>query len=299
MDHLIETKALNFQYGQQNILQDISLQVPSNSIYGFLGPNGAGKSTTIKILLGLLRIPPEKAFLFGKDIRQARIPILSKIGNLIETPSTYGHLSAYDNLKILHTLYAGPKSRIGEILEIVGLQHAAQKKVKKFSMGMKQRLGIGMALYHDPELLILDEPVNGLDPSGIQEMRQLFFSLQERGKTIFISSHMLSEIEKTCTHLGIIKVGKLLFQGPIGEIQSSTRRSVRLKTDQNKKALQIISSQLQKTGVLDKEWVSVEVQNDEDFNHLLQAIIGSSISILDMEREAPSLEDLFIDLTKN
>ena len=155
MNNLIETQALSFSFGKQEILQEIDLRVPKNCIYGFLGPNGAGKSTTIKILLGLLQIPKEKAFLFGEDIRTKRLAILSRIGNLIESPSIYGHLSAFDNLRIVQTLFSGPKNRIDEVLELVGLQHAKHKKAKRFSMGMKQRLGIGMALFHDPELIIV------------------------------------------------------------------------------------------------------------------------------------------------
>ena len=297
MNNLIETHNLSFSFGKQRILNGISLEVPRNSIYGFLGPNGAGKSTTIKILLGLLKVPNEKAFLFGKDIRKYRLAILSQIGNLIESPSIYGHLTAYDNLKLMRTLFPAPKSRIEEVLELVGLKYAKNKKAKHFSMGMKQRLGIGMALFHDPELIILDEPVNGLDPSGIHEMRQLFLRLQEEDKTVFISSHLLAEIEKTCTHLGILNQGKLQYQGKIEALQSSTRRRVRMKVGQIALAQRLLNS-LSFPIMIEGNVISTEVTDDQHFNSLIQGLVQKKIDIYDLEREAPSLEDLFIDLTK-
>lgn len=296
MHPIIETKGLSFRYGKQQILKDIELSVPTHSIYGFLGPNGAGKSTTIKVLLGLLKVPRGKAFLFEQDITQHRIPILSKVGNLIEQPSIYGHLSAYDNLKIMRTLHPVPKMRIDEVLELVGLSQAAKKKVKRFSMGMKQRLGIGMALFHDPDLLVLDEPVNGLDPQGIQEVRALLLRLKEQGKTIFLSSHLLSEIEKLCTHLGIIKQGQLVFQGEMQSLQSGTRRFAKIKTNAPEKALQALPAPLQEDARNENGLLIVDVPDDQHFYQMLQSLIQHDIEIYDMERQSPSLEDLFLDL---
>lgn len=299
MTSIIETHALSFQYGKQRILKDISLAVPENSIYGFLGPNGAGKSTTIKVLLGLLRVPQKTAFLFGKDIRQKRIEILSRIGNLIETPSIYGHLTAFDNLKIMHTLYPSAKSRIEEVLELIGLSHAAHKKVKHFSMGMKQRLGIGLALFHDPDLLVLDEPVNGLDPSGIHEIRQLLLQLQASGKTIFISSHLLSEIEKTCSHLGIIKNGSVIFQGKMDELQSGNRRLVKLKLNDPAKGLSLLPEYLKQEASVEEQFLHVDIRDDQHFQKMIQQLIEGGLELYDIERHSPSLESLFMDLTKN
>ncbi|HKK76710.1 MAG TPA: ATP-binding cassette domain-containing protein [Saprospiraceae bacterium] len=296
MHPIIETRGLSFRYGKQQILKDISLSVPSHSIYGFLGPNGAGKSTTIKVLLGLLKVPNDTAYLFEKDISRHRIPILSKVGNLIETPSIYGHLNAYDNLKIMRTLHPAPKARIDEVLELVGLRQAARKKVKRFSMGMKQRLGIAMALFHDPDLLILDEPVNGLDPNGIQEVRALLLRLKEQGKTIFLSSHLLAEIEKLCTHLGIIKEGGLIFQGQMRELQAGTRRFARIKTNNSAGAKAALPTPLQNDAEIQGGWLIVDVPDDQHFRSMLQELINQGIEIYDMERQAPSLEDLFLDL---
>lgn len=299
MTSIIETHALSFQYGKQRILKDISLLVPENSIYGFLGPNGAGKSTTIKVLLGLLRVPEKKAFLFGQDIHKKRIEILSRIGNLIETPSIYGHLTAFDNLKIMQTLYPSAKSRIEEVLELVGLSHAAQKKAKHFSMGMKQRLGIGIALFHDPDLLVLDEPINGLDPSGIHEIRQLLLRLQASGKTIFISSHLLSEIEKTCDHLGIIKDGSVIFQGQIDELQSSNRRLVKLKLSDPVKGMALLPKNLKNQASVEGQFLHVDIPDDLHFQKMIKELIQEGLELYDIERNAPSLESLFMDLTKN
>lgn len=296
MHPIIETRGLSFQYGKHQILKNIDLAVPKHSIYGFLGPNGAGKSTTIKVLLGLLKVPAGKAFLFEKDIAKQRLPILSQVGNLIEQPSIYGHLTAYDNLKIMRTLHGGPKTRIDEVLELIGLQQAARKKVKRFSMGMKQRLGIGMALFHNPDLLVLDEPVNGLDPQGIQEIRALLLQLKDQGKTIFLSSHLLSEIEKLCTHLGIIKEGQLIFQGKMQSLQAGTRRFAKIKTNAPEMALQALPEQLRKDARTEGETLIVDVPDDARFYQMLQSLMQHQIEIYDMERQSPSLEDLFLDL---
>lgn len=293
---IIETRNLSFHYGKQLILKDISLSVPGKSIYGFLGPNGAGKTTMIKVLLGLLKVPAGSAYLFEKDISQHRIPLLARVGNLIEKPSIYGHLTAYDNLKILRTLHATPKSRIEEVLELVGLKKAAHKKVNRFSMGMKQRLGIAMALFHDPDLLVLDEPVNGLDPSGIKEIRALLYQLNEQGKTIFLSSHLLSEIEKLSTHLGIIKEGRLVFQGQMKALRSGTRRFARLKTNHSSKAKAALPAVLQAKAKIEGSWLVVDVPDDQHFYIMLQELIGKDIDIYDAERQSPSLEELFLDL---
>lgn len=296
MEPLLETRALSFSYGKTPILQDLSLQVQHGSIYGFLGPNGAGKSTTIKLLLGLLRPSLNTIYLFGKDIRNHRTKILQRVGHLIESPTVYTHLTALENLRWLEILFAERPTRKEEILELVGLENAARKKVKHFSMGMKQRLGIAMALYHNPDLLVLDEPVNGLDPQGIHEMRALFLRLKDEGKTILVSSHLLDEIEKVCTHLGIIKQGEMVFQGPIQELQSSTRRTIHLHTDAPDRLERLAKdynwSYQQKEGL-----VSIHIEDDDAFNQLLRSLVQAEIRVSDLEREAPSLEQLFMDLT--
>ncbi|NER85185.1 MAG: ATP-binding cassette domain-containing protein [Leptolyngbya sp. SIO1D8] len=211
---IIETKNLNFSYGKQQVLKDIDLRVPENTIFGFLGANGAGKSTTIRILLGLIAAPADSVFLFGKKLNHNRTEILDKIGALIDYPTFYEHLSARKNLRVITALLGLKNDRIDHTLQMVGLENTGNKKVAEYSVGMKQRLGLAMALINDPPLLILDEPANGLDPMGIIELRNLLLTLQkDHGKTIFLSSHILDELEKVATHIAILHKGAIRFQG--------------------------------------------------------------------------------------
>lgn len=207
---ILETKNLSKKFGDQLAASQISLQIEKNSIYGLLGPNGAGKSTTLKMIVGLLR-PTEGQIIFqGKPWRRES---LAKIGALIEAPALYGNLTAEENL-LVHTRLLGiPNDKIQEVLKTVGLKDTGKKKASQFSMGMKQRLGIAIALLNSPELLILDEPTNGLDPFGIQELREFISSLPERGITVILSSHILSEVAQVVDEIGIISGGRLLFQG--------------------------------------------------------------------------------------
>lgn len=191
-------------------VRNVSLQIERGSIYGLLGPNGAGKSTTLKMLVGLLRPTGGRIILDGRPWQRES---LSKIGSLIESPALYGNLTAEENLLVHTRLLKIPKTKITEVLETVNLKNTGKKRVSQFSMGMKQRLGIAAALLSDPELLILDEPTNGLDPFGIQELRELIISFSEKGMTVILSSHILSEVAQVADTIGIISDGKLLFQG--------------------------------------------------------------------------------------
>lgn len=209
-DLILETKSLSKQYGQQLAVDHISLQIKRNTIYGLLGPNGAGKSTTLKMLTGLIRPTGGQIIFEGQPWSRNS---LSKIGSLIESPALYGNLTAEENLLVHTKLLKIRKEKIREVLEIVGLKDTGKKRVSQFSMGMKQRLGIAIALLNDPELLILDEPTNGLDPFGIQELRKLIASFPQRGMTVILSSHILSEVAQVVDDIGIISGGQLLFQG--------------------------------------------------------------------------------------
>lgn len=244
--YCIETENLSHQFASgKNILDNITLQVPSGSIYGFLGPNGAGKTTTLRLILGLLKKQSGRISIFGQTFEKNRVGILRKLGSLIETPSLYGHLTAAENLLLLQKIYQCPKTRIPEVLELVGLSDTTHKKVSQFSLGMKQRLSIAVALLNQPELLILDEPTNGLDPNGIIEMRELFKRLnQEQGITILISSHLLGEIEKLVSHVGIIHKGQLLFEGTLQDLiqKQQESSSLKLRTNDNARALQVLQS---------------------------------------------------------
>jgi ABC-2 type transport system ATP-binding protein len=216
---IIQTHDLHFSYGRQAVLKGINLQVPAASIFGFLGVNGAGKSTTLKILLGLLGAPRNRVFLFGQDMVWHRLSILGRTGALIDGPTFYEHLSARSNLTVIARLLALPSARVARVLELVDLAHVADKPAVTYSTGMKQRLGIAIALLNDPPLLILDEPANGLDPLGILGLRNFLVRLQkEEGKTILLSSHLLDELQKIVTHVAILHEGLIRFQGRVEEL---------------------------------------------------------------------------------
>lgn len=209
---ILETKNLTKTFGKQKAVDNISLKIKENSIYGLLGPNGAGKSTTLKMITGMLHKTSGQIFFEGHEWSRGD---LSDIGALIEMPALYENLSARENLKVRTLLLGLPDSRIEEVLEIVSLKDTGKKKSGQFSLGMKQRLGIAIALLNNPKLLILDEPTNGLDPLGIQELRGLIRSFPEKGITVILSSHILAEVEQTADHIGIINNGKLQYQNII------------------------------------------------------------------------------------
>ena len=221
MKEIIKTENLSKRYGDTLIVKGINLSVMEGTIYGFCGPNGAGKSTTLKMLLGLVRPTEGEISLFGKKMTaKNRMEILRQSGSLIESPSYYGHLTGRENLEILQGLLKVPEENVEKVLKIVRLDGQGKKKVSAYSLGMKQRLGLAAALLNFPKLLILDEPTNGLDPAGIQEMRELIRSLPEKyGMTVIISSHLLSEIDQIVDDIGIIANGKLKYQGYLGSLQ--------------------------------------------------------------------------------
>lgn len=212
-EYIMRTRNLTKYYGKHVTVNELNLEVPQGAIYGLLGPNGAGKSTTLKMLTGLIRPSSGQMELFGEPWRRSH---LERIGALIEEPALYGNLTAEENLSIHTTLMGLPKSEIGRVLEIVNLKDTKGKRTAKFSTGMKQRLGIAIALLGNPEILILDEPTNGLDPLGIQEFRKLVRTLPKMGITVILSSHILSEVGQLVDCVGIISAGRLGYQGPVG-----------------------------------------------------------------------------------
>src|ERR1700759_2259752 len=228
---VISTQNLTFTFGSQTVVKSLSLQVPEGSIYGFLGPNGVRKTTTIKLLLTLLKTQEGSIHIFDKELQSNRIEILSQIGSLIEQPAIYLHMSGRENLLNRALLLEVSAKRVDEMLDLVHLTSAANKKAGQYSLGMKQRLGIALALLSDPKLLILDEPTNGLDPNGIIEIRELLIRLTtEHKKTVFISSHLLAEIQRMATHVGIINFGGLLFQGSIEDLGALSQPLVQIET---------------------------------------------------------------------
>lgn len=299
MSLIIETKNLDFSFRSgQKILQSLCLQVPQGSIYGFLGPNGAGKTTTLRLLLGLLRKQEGGITLFGKDFADNRIETLKRLGSLIEQPSLYLHLTGRENLELFRLSYGCDKKRIDEVLAVVRLTHAMRKKVKTYSLGMKQRLAIAISLLHDPELLILDEPTNGLDPNGIIETRELIRELnQQHGKTILVSSHLLAEIEKMATHVGIIHKGKLLFQGPLSELQQlkSKQSAIEIEVSDTRRAEKLLNGfpvrQVNGTKVL------VNFESRNRMAELNKILVREGIDVYQLSMTQNDLENLFIQIT--
>lgn len=296
----IQTKNLNFQFDKsRKILDNLSLNIPKGSIYGFLGPNGAGKSTTMRLITGLINQQGQNAIeVFGKPLNEQLPQVFEKMGCIIETPTLYQHLSGYDNLKYVATLKNIPHQKIDEVLDLVQLLKYKNYKAKQYSLGMKQRLALAMALLNDPELLILDEPVNGLDPQGIIDIRNLIIKLnKEKGITIFISSHLLSEIEKTCTHVAIIHKGKVGFEGKIEDLKNLNNNiTVKVKTDNCKLHLDNIVD-------LNPEEISVnefkiEAENTNQVPEIIEKLVNKNVPIYEVITTG-GLEDWFMNITKN
>ncbi|MEG0890908.1 MAG: ATP-binding cassette domain-containing protein [Bacteroidales bacterium] len=214
--NVIETDKLSFSYGKQQVLNKIDLKIPKNSIYGLLGRNGAGKSTILKLLLGLLRTKEGNIRYWGSA--EYDHTLFYRIGNMIESPALYHFLTVEEHLKMLDILFKKGNSRVDEVLELVGLSGEKRKKAARLSTGLKQRLALALALFRDPDILILDEPINGLDPVGIIDVRELLLKLQQQEKTVLLSSHIISEVEKLCTHVGIIEQGELKYQGALTDV---------------------------------------------------------------------------------
>jgi len=290
----------NLQFGYQRnqlILKDLSMIVPEGSIYGFLGANGAGKSTTIRNVLGLLKPNSGQITIFEKNLAKAERSLFSNIGSLIESPSLYPNLDAIDNLEIACKYQHADTKAIPSILDKVGLSHAAKKATSKYSTGMKQRLGLAMALIHDPELLILDEPTNGLDPKGITEIREILIRLKEEGKTIMLSSHLLSEIEKIVSHVGIIKNGALVFEGTLNELDElkSAKPSIQIKANDLEKVKVILTKYSIQEST--KEYVQIQLNHKNDIPTIIRNLVNEGIDLYEVNILKNDLEKIFIDIT--
>lgn len=300
MENIITTNALTKQYGRKAVVHDLALSVPSGSIYGFLGLNGAGKSTTMKMLLGLVKPTAGSIFMMGKPVLDAnRLEILENTGSLIESPSYYGHLSGRENLQIICTLKNVPECEINDVLKIVRLEKQQDKKVKNYSLGMKQRLGLAAALLGRPKLLLLDEPTNGLDPAGIQEIRELICSLPGKyGMTILVSSHLLSEIDQMATYVGIIDQGKMIFQDGLAALHRHSRARIKVRTTDDSRAFQILR-QARIPIASDEKTCGFFLNTMEDSCVLQcgQLLNERNIGILRLEEMQMSLEEIFLNLT--
>ena len=291
----IRTRGLSRLFPGGHGVRGLDLDVPAGSIYGFLGPNGAGKTTSIRLLLGLLHADAGSIELFGQAL-DGRREALRQIGALVESPSLYGHLSGRDNLEVSRRLLGAPTARIDWVLERVDLAGAADRRVRDYSLGMRQRLAIGLALLGNPRLLVLDEPSNGLDPAGIVDLRRLMRSFADEGITVFVSSHLLAEVEQIATHVGVLHAGRLRFQGHLGALRGRVRPRLRLRCEPTLRAAELLQRMGESPHLeIDGSIVVELVRRDEA--ELNRALVEHGIAVSQLQREQPSLETLFFDLT--
>ena len=298
MEFIIETSGLTKKFGKDTAVSGLNMKVPKGEVYGFLGPNGAGKTTTIRMLLGLMKPTSGTIHIFQKDLQKERISILKRVGSLVEQPSYYPHLTGYENLEAIRKILGVPEKRIAAVLELVGLSDAAHKKVKGYSLGMKQRLGIAASLLHDPELLILDEPTNGLDPSGMKEVRNLLKRLaEEEGKTIVISSHLLSEIDQVATTVGVLLKGKLIFQDSIAAMRKQAQQKIKLRVSDGEEAWRTLLSRGMKVDFKEGA-VFLENASDEKVAEAVAVLVENGFAVYRVEEQKSSLEEIFLQMTK-
>lgn len=292
---IIETEHLTKYYGKTPVVDSLSLSVPEGSVYGFIGPNGAGKSTTMKMLLGLVKPNSGSIRLLGKSMtQQNRLSLLRQTGSLIESPACYGHLTGEENLQILAELKNVPERNIDRVLEIVELTDSRRRKVQQYSLGMRQRLGIAQALLGNPKLLILDEPTNGLDPSGIQQMRNLIKDMPTRcGATVLISSHLLGEMEQMVDQVGIINHGRLLFQGELDDLRKHSQGDISLRVLHPEKAAPILGNSAR----LEQGVFHLPAMDEARLAELIGRLAAAQAGVVELNRATKTLEEIFLSLT--
>jgi len=302
MEAVLKLNNLNKWFGNKKIIDDLSLDVYAGEVFGFLGPNGAGKTTTIKMIMGFLDIDSGEIFLNGVNLRKNFEKAMSKIGGIVENPEMYKDLSGITNLKMYARLQSNiSKERINEVVKIVGMENRINEKVKKYSLGMKQRLGLAQAILHKPQILILDEPTNGLDPAGIKELRDILKNLAHKENVaVFVSSHLLTEMELMCDRVGIINNGKLLGVKTIEEMQSQASGGVivyRFTVKPIEKALELVrQAYSDKIKASTEEHIDIAVDSDEviKINALFAA---NAIGIIGVAKIETSLEEAFMNIT--
>ncbi len=294
----IHTQGLTRQFEGGHGVRALGLSVPAGAVYGFLGPNGAGKTTTIRLLLGLLRAQQGTIQLFGETLDASHRSPLARVGALVESPSLYPHLTGRQNLEVTRRLLAAPTERIAEVLAVTTMIDAADRRVREYSLGMRQRLAIALALLGRPKLLILDEPANGLDPGGIQDMRGLLRSLaNDHGITVFVSSHPLGEVELVASHVGVLHAGQLCFQGPIEALRARYVPRLQLRCDDAALATRLLAEAGEDARQVDAETLLVHPRGriDAELNRLL---VEAGLAVSQVVREQPSLETLFFEVTR-
>ena len=298
MKYIVETKGLCKSYGNKQVVRNVDLKVPKGCVYGFMGPNGAGKSTTLKMLLGLIKASSGKAEIAGKEMNQKnRLEILRETGSLIESPSYYGHLTGRENLEIVRTLKNAPEKEVDQVLKLVRMERQQNKKAREYSLGMKQRLGLAAALIGRPELLILDEPTNGLDPAGIQEIRELICELPKRmGITVLVSSHLLSEMDQMADYVGIINHGQLIFQDKLDALHEHSKSKLLLRVMNRTVTLKILENNGVE-GRVTEEGILIPGFSDDRTAALVSALAEGGAGLYRIEERQKSLEDIFLRLT--
>lgn len=297
----IATYGLTRSFGKIIAVDEINLRVLKGSVYGFLGPNGAGKTTTIRMLLGLIRPTAGKVELLGSPLDLERQALLGRVGALVETPSLYPHLTGRENLDLVCKMTGISTHQIPRVLAIMRLADSANRLVGQYSMGMRQRLGMAQALLGSPELLILDEPTNGLDPAGIHEIRDLITRLpQEHGVTVFLSSHLLNEVEQMATHVGIIQQGHLLFQGPLDSLQARLEDSLTLGVDQVEDTEKLLAQNGWKFArhVNGSTRLVIKVNGASDAALLNTQLVTAGIHVYHLSMNQVSLEEIFLKITQ-
>jgi ABC-2 type transport system ATP-binding protein len=293
----IRTIALSKSYGKRLAVDHLDLEVDRAELFGFLGPNGAGKTTTIRMALGLIAPTGGSVEILGREVRSHRSEVLPRVGALVESPALYGYMSGRDNLRAVGNLLGGvPEKRIDDVLEIVSLKGRDRDRVRTYSMGMKQRLGLAIALLNDPDLLILDEPANGLDPAGIVEMRDLLRGLAARGKTVFISSHVLTEVQQICTRVAIINHGKLVRVAPVQELLKSSGEFV-VKVDAPEDLVALLRRQPWAAQARSEDGVVVTNAPEGRGRNLVKFLVENGQAPDSVSERQQDLEDIFLSLT--
>ena len=296
----IETTSLTRRFANRTAVDELNLAVPRAGVYGFLGPNGAGKTTTIRMLLGLIRPDAGAVRLFGEPLDQRRLALMRRVGALVETPSLYPYLTVTENLEVTRRLLGADRKLTERALTIVKLTEDARRRVREYSLGMRQRLGLALALLNQPELLILDEPTNGLDPAGIHEMRDLIRRLPvEFGITVFLSSHLLGEVEQIASHIGIIHQGRLLFQGTLAELQAQRQEHLLIGVHQPEAALRCLAAAGWHAEPRADGYLNVAALTREDATCINALLIGQHLEVFHLALAQASLEDIFLTLTND
>lgn len=288
---ILECDNISKKINKQMIVEKISFSVKEGEILGFIGPNGSGKTTTIKLILNLYKMDSGYIKINNYDLKKNFKKAISSVGAIIENPDMYMYLSGYENLILISKLYNVPKSRVEEVIELVGLKSRIHDKVSKYSLGMRQRLGIAQAIIHNPNLLILDEPTNGLDPSGIHDLKKIIKKLAKSGMAIIVSSHILSELESFCTKVCFINNGKIIKKFKIDDLKNfSSAKNYIIELDTQKANLILADYSYQ---ILDREHLKINISTPE-LNNFIYKLVINDIQIKEIKKETLSLEDIFI-----